>query len=453
MNEQQTSSLLNRHADDIIAFRSDGAVHVRQFVAEAVALSQQLPKHQYGLRRRPVAETLRVLEQVLDTWADPGSHWRAELESKLPAASGFSPQTVSKGLEIGLADWRGSALRALYARELGSLKSDATSAATRVSGFPATSVLLAGSIPMPSLLASLMPLVLRSPVLVKSASRDPVTPRLVASSIAEVDAELGRCIAVVDFPGSDVDCVRAFAGAECVVATGSDETVAAVAAHVPPPRRFVAYGHRLSVAAVGDAAAGASRLIDLAEGLALDVSMWDQLGCLSPIAVYVASDDADAPDRVAEALAGELGEAEKRWPRGAVDTAVAAQIQRERSRAELRAAAGEHVAVYSGAGTTWTVVREDSAEVRPAPLHRFIRVCPVADLAALVEALTPLSRHLAAVSIDGFGGQTDDAERALANLGASRLCRAGRMQRPPLGWRHDNRGVLTPLARFTDTEI
>lgn len=406
-----------------------------------------------SLRRRPVGETLRALERVLDTWADADSHWRAELASKLPAASGFTSQTVHKGLEIGLADWRGSALHSLYARELGPPDGGGAAPVTRVSGFPVTSVLLAGSIPMPSLLASLAPLVLCSPVLLKSASRDPVTPQLVAKSVAEVDAELGRCISVVGFSGSDVDCVRAFARAECVVASGSDETVAAVAAHVPPPRRFVAYGHRLSVAAVGDAATRSSELRDVAERLALDVSMWDQLGCLSPIAVYVTSADADAPDRVADALATALGDAEKCWPRGPVEPAVAAEIQRERVGAEMRAAAGKRVALHAGVGTTWTVVRESSAEIRPAPLHRFVRVHPVTDLAELIGTLTPLSPNLAAVSIDGFGRKTDDAARALADLGASRLCRAGRMQSPPLSWRHDNRGVLTPLARFTDAEI
>jgi len=395
-----------------------------------------------ALRRRPIVETLGALEQVLDTWSDSRSPWRAELESKLPAASGFSIETVRKGLEIGLEKWRGSALRALFDREL--------AGARFVSGFPATSVFLAGSIPMPTLLASLAPLVLRSPVLLKSASRDPVTPQLLANSIAEVDAELGRCIAVVDFPGNDVDCVGAFAGAECVVATGSDETVASVAAQVPPPRRFVGYGHRFSVAVVGDAATRGTELLDLAERIALDVAMWDQLGCLSPVAVYVASDDALAADRIAEALALALAQAEERWPRGEAATAIAAEIQYERSSAEMRAAAGNRVALYKGVGTTWTIVREDTAEIRPAPLHRFLRVHPVRDVSDLVSTLTPLSLHLAAVSLDGFGAQAEDVARALANLGASRVCHAGQMQSPPLDWRHDNRGVLTPLARFTD---
>jgi acyl-coenzyme A synthetase/AMP-(fatty) acid ligase len=39
--------LLNRQPDEIIAFRRDGEVRVSQFVAEAIALSRQLPEHQY----------------------------------------------------------------------------------------------------------------------------------------------------------------------------------------------------------------------------------------------------------------------------------------------------------------------------------------------------------------------------------------------------------------------
>ena len=35
---------------------------------------------------------------------------------------------------------------------------------------------------------------------------------------------------------------------------------------------------------------------------------------------------------------------------------------------------------------------------------------------------------------------------------ASRVCAPGRMQAPPRAWRHDNRGVLEPLARFAQIE-
>jgi hypothetical protein len=338
-------------------------------------------------------------------------------------------------------------------RELGGVERlDATGPAS-VSGFETTAVLLAGSIPMPSILALLAPLVLRSPVLAKPALRDPVTAPLLARSLAAVDPGLGRCIDVVDFRRGDTECLQALLQAECVVASGSDEAVESVAARVRPTQRFVAYGHRFSVAALGEQAQCGQSLERAARGLALDVALWDQLGCLSPVAVYVVGSDAAAPDRVARALAGALESAEIRWPRGAVDPRAAAALAHERSAAELRQAAGQGVGVHAGAAGEWTVVREADSQPRPAPLHRFVRVLPVADVRALVAALAPFGPHLSAVALDGFGREAPALCRALASLGASRLCACGAMQCPPLGWHRDGRGVLTPLARFADSEL
>jgi len=55
--------------------------------------------------------------------------------------------------------------------------------------------------------------------------------------------------------------------------------------------------------------------------------------------------------------------------------------------------------------------------------------------------------------LEGFGAAEPALAAALARLGASRLCRFGSLQAPPLGWHHDGRGVLAPLARFCDDEL
>ena len=75
-------------------------------------------------------------------------------------------------------------------------------------------------------------------------------------------------------------------------------------------------------------------------------------------------------------------EAEESWPRGNIDPAAARDIVRERAEAELRSAAGRAVAVHVSDSTAWTVVLEDGPEPRPAPLHRFVRVVPVAEAAS-----------------------------------------------------------------------
>ncbi|MCH2169379.1 hypothetical protein MK489_01235 [Myxococcota bacterium] len=407
----------------------------------------QLRKSGLGLRERSASDIARVLAEVVDRWSSPESVWRQRLVSELTPLAGFNAGLMERGLEVGLSHWSGPALQDLVHREL------ANSQKTMVSGFQITAVLLAGSIPMPSLIGLVAPLLLRSPVLAKSAARDPVTPRLVAESIAEVDEQLGDCIDVVDFPGSDEACVRALLAADCVVASGSDDTVARVAELLHPYQRFVGYGHRTSVAVISEAATRGAALETTAAALSLDVCLWDQLGCLSPVAVFVVGSDADAKTRLAQALASALARAEERWPRGDVDGSTAATISHERSEAEMRSAAGRSVELWASTTTAWTVIAEEDPSLRPNPLHRFIRIHSVDDMSQLLSALEPLGPHLAAVALEGFDLNSDEWTTAVAKLGASRICPVGRMQAPPLNWHHDNRGVLTPLARFMDLEL
>jgi hypothetical protein len=404
------------------------------------------------LRLRPAHETLSVLAQVMDGWSDGDSPWRRDLAQQLPAATGFSRANVEMGLQQALDGWTGAALLHRVESELGSLERLDTSGEQMITGFDTTAVLLAGSIPMPSLLEIIAPLVLRSPVLAKAASRDPVTPRLVADSIAHFDAELGECVDVVDFPGNDDACMQAFLSAECISATGSDETIASVRARMTSSRRLLVAGHRLSVAALGPEAIAGEALRRACEAIALDVALWDQLGCLSPIAIYVTSSDSERLEGVAAALAAALQAAESAWPRGEIDPAAAASVIRERAEAEMRAASGRAVRVFASEGTAWTVTLEDDIRPRPAPLHRFVRVIPVADEAALGAALSPFRSHLAAVALDGFGPTSGTLARTLADLGVSRICPLGSLQSPPLDWPHEGRDLIRPLARLAHVE-
>lgn len=420
------------------------------------------------LKRRTRRELIETLGRVLDGWADPGSRWRQALVEELPGATGFATSTVRAGLAAGLDHWTAESLSELARRELGDecLNQDRQDpAACAISGFDSTAVVLAGSIPMPTLLSLIAPLALGSPVIAKAAARDRVTPTLVAESIAEVDSELGRCVAIVDFARTDEASTQALLNASCVCATGSDATIAALQAQIRPPRRTVFDGHRLSVAAIGDvglddSAVDDSGTQDTARRLARDIALWDQLGCLSPVVVYavgVAHDGANQTaerwaDRLADALSTALAAAELNWPRGEIDPASARDVVRERSEAELRSAAGHNVRVIASDSTAWTVIRENAPDLRPAPLHRFIRVTPVSNPDALTDAIAPMGSHLAAVAIDGFGEQTPKVCRELAALGASRICRPGTMQSPPIGWHHAGRGVLASLARMSDIE-
>jgi hypothetical protein len=171
------------------------------------------------------------------------------------------------------------------------------------------------------------------------------------------------------------------------------------------------------------------------------------------VAVFVADPDPGAAAEFGVELADALADLEERWPRGRVPPGVSAAITRERDVAEMRAAGGAPIHLYRGAGSSWTVIAEADTRIRPAPLHRFVRVHPVAGIPGLLEALTPVRHHLASVGVGGFGDCRSELVAGLGQLGASRICSLGTMQAPPLDWCHDGRGVLLPLARLSDAEL
>jgi len=409
--------------------------------AEVRAASARLRERGAALRKRPRAEIVGVLGAVIEQLRDAKSSLRQRLARELPEATGFAPATLAAGLDAGFGAWSADAFAALVQRELESTPQRAAS------GFPLTAVVLGGAIPMPSALQLLAPLALASPVLVRPGSHDAVTTRALKDALEKLDPELGRAVEVVAFPHADRDAIGALAQADCVVVTGGDAAVAALAERVRPSQRFVGYGHRFSIAALG-------REGDLARAcaaIARDVSLWDQLGCLSPLALYAVGWRWQERAGLLDALAGELAELALRWPLGRVPADARASRANELATCELRSAASGDVELRRDSTGSWALLAERDSTFRGSPLYRAPRVHFVSDLAEIEASLAPVARHLACAGLVGFvAEQRAEIDRLLLGLGASRLCPAGEMQAPPISWCHDGMPVLLPIARLAD---
>jgi hypothetical protein len=417
-------------------------------VSRAAAVREALARLREAgalLRQRTAADVHAALADVLDAWSAPGSPLAKSLAEALPTPTGFAQAAVAEGLACGLAPYTGAALRDLIRSELGGAE---RIDAGLVAGFDTTAVVLAGAIPLPTFVAVLAPLALRSPVLVKTPAPDPLTAPALARSLAERDPLLGACVEAVDFRRDDAEAMAALCESPCVAATGSDEAVAAIGARVRPSQRFLGSGHRFSLVLLGPGATRGPALADAAARLARDFALWDQLGCLSPVSVHAVGAEPATAGRVAEALAGALADAESRWPRGRIDAATAAAIARARDEASLRGAS-----LRAPEGTAWSVVCERDPALRPSPLHRFARVHPAESVDAALGAIAPHAARLAGVAVAGFGAATADLAEALAALGASRVCAPGALQTPPLAWPRDGRPVLLSLARLASVEV
>ncbi|MDW8309532.1 MAG: acyl-CoA reductase [Verrucomicrobiales bacterium] len=417
------------------------------------------------LADRSTEEMIGLLAQVASEWLRPHSAFRVMALEAGPAATGFGRATLARGLDAFFEQLTVERLRALLVQELGDARaldqcvSEATPGELRRARIATGPELLvhitAGNLPAPALMSMVLGLLTRSAQFVKCAQGASLLPRLFAHSIYRADAKVGACLEVAEWPGGNETLESAlFEQADCVTATGRDETLAAIRARLPVRTRFVGYGHRVSFAFVTRVALSVERAPQILADAATDIVAWNQLGCLSPHVIYVQRGGDWTPRQFASELAGELERREAGEPRGAVPIASAAEIASRRAAYQVRAAHSPATALWQSAGSTaWTVVYEEDPTFVLSCLNRFIYVKPVQDLDEALRQAAAVRGQVSTVGLAATDLEWLELARALARWGVTRVCPLGRMQTPPLTWRHDGRPPLGELITWTDVEM
>ncbi|MEO1936301.1 MAG: acyl-CoA reductase [Myxococcales bacterium] len=400
-----------------------------------------------ALRAMPLEERLRLVCMVLEDWTKADSSWRRELTVAYSEASPFHEETVREGLDAALRAWRPDALHECARRELSPILDSAFLA---LAPFEWTAVLAGGDLPMTTLHSGVLPLVLGSPVLMREASGDQITAKLLKRSLETRSQVLAAAFESISFSTEDV-AFEELLTAPCVVATGSDQTIRSISDRLAPHQRFVAYGHQFSIGLLGSQfVLGQDSLRELTNDFALDIVRWDQTGCLSPVVIYLVGLDPTESSAFANSLTQSLNLYHEKSPRGALPTATQANLANEVAEARMRQSNGTSM-LFEGIDSVVTL--ESDATNRPAPLHRFIRLMPVATLTALRECLGPFAGRLSSVAVSGFAPDEDEElQELLARLGVSRITKPGHLQTPPIDWPHDGMPVFSPMTRFIQSD-
>jgi hypothetical protein len=416
------------------------------------------------LATRSTQSVINLLSGVAAEWLEPAYPFRKLALEQGPAATGFSQPTLAEGLDTFFRAITRERLQALLEQDLGQLQRlDALAASApeeksgRASVATAPALLAhvtAGNLPCPAFSSMVLGLLLRSAQFVKCASGSAFLPRLFAHSLYEADHKLGACLEVAEWRGGRADLETVlFEEADCVTATGSDEALSAIRQFVPRKTRFVGYGSRVSFAFVSSRSLTGLNAAKVVARAACDVTAWNQLGCLSPHVIYVESGGALSPAVFAADLAEELQRREGVEPRGELPVVVAGGIASRRSIYEMRAAHSEETRLWcSPKSTAWTVVFEADPRFQLSCLHRFIYVKSVRDLTEALQGADMVREHVSTVGLAAPEDQAEEIATTLARWGASRVCPLGRMQDPPLLWRHDGQPALAALVRWTDWE-
>src|SRR5882724_4669421 len=348
------------------------------------------------LAARPTTALIRLLSETAENWLQPDFPFRQFALEQGPKATGFSSATLAAGLDAFFRQLTAENLRALLVQELGHVQRldamSATSAeqtarrASLVNGPEFLVHITAGSIPTPAMMDIVLGVLLCSAQFVKCATGSSFLPRLFAHSLYEADPKLGACLEIAEWRGGTTALETAlFNQADCITATGSDETLAEIRRHVPAKARFLGYGHRVSFAFIAHETLIGFGLKKTAAAAATDVAAWNQLGCLSPHVIYVEQGGATA-EQFAEILAEELARREQTEPRGELPAESAAVIASRRAFYEVRAAHSPDTRHWcSENSTAWTVVYEADPRFQLSCLNRFIYVKGVTSLTEALQ--------------------------------------------------------------------
>ncbi len=333
-------------------------------------------------------DTARSLGGLSVKWLDPKNVWRRKalkaMRREFPGAMG---ETLLDALFSELTEKK---LAALLRADRGPYR--AAQGGLVVSVVPS-------NVPNPSVTSLVLGILAGGRSAVKISKRDSGLLRVYLESLRAHDPAMARTVSVFS---SHEEALRRMKKAALVVAYGNDDTIAFLRKHTPKGVPFVGHGHRVSVAVFAKEALS-PRLARLA---AHDAWMMDRRGCMSPDVFFVQDGGRMSAGRFAARLDAEL---DRLYGREAVSFDRALRLKAARDRERLRAAKGESlgarvpVRVFGG-------TRDLSRQL--LPYRRKLQV-------AALEA-PPASRR----SLTGL----------LERLGAARICRAGRMQRPPLTW-------------------
>ncbi len=401
------------------------------------------------LRSRNTGDLVNVLCEVAAAWREPDNKFRRLALALGPEQTGFSAATLARGLDEFFRRFTPEHFQALLTQDLGA---DTDRHFWR--GPDLLVHIAAGNLPNPALMSLTLGLLTRSAQFMKCASGAALLPRLFAHSIYEHDPKLGACLELAEWRGGHVALETAlFAEAECVTATGSDETLLAIRLRLPAKTRFLGYGQRVSFGFVARGVLRDEEIANVVARTADDVIAWDQNGCLSPHVIYVEERGAVESDRFAALLAVELARREAAEPRGKISVEEAADIAARRAVYETLAVHRGDLKLWASQDSTaWTVVFEHDVRFRFSPLNRFVYVKPVPDVAAVLPGVDELGGKVSTVGVAAPPEQQPELARQFARWGVTRICPLGQMQNPPLAWRHDGRPALGDIVLWTDVE-
>lgn len=375
-----------------------------------------------------------VLSRAARLWRDRKYLRRRDAIAQIAREAGYSVALLDESLDALLKPFSHAALSSL---------AEKVSRAGRAGRPKLLGFIMAGNVAGAGLHEIAIGLVAGAGLMVKTASTEPVFFDQFARTLAELDREVASHIAVFNWSRARQDLTAVIA-ANCdrIVAYGDEATIESLRSE----SAVIGFGSRVSGAVVAPGAMIPERIEAVAESLARDVALFEQLGCLSLHHVFVVSRNTGAARDFAARIATALARLGDSLPPAKIPLNEAAEILGLRERVRWRRIAGEPIELFEGPRLEWTVIFEpesigDSSFI-VSPGFRTVHVTGVRDEKQVRASFAAASGRIEAIAVAGDKSETPRISAMLRALGVSYVSAPGEMQSPPILWRHGGGAFL-----------
>ncbi len=377
----------------------------------------------------------KALAGAFELWRDRDYARRRETIAAIARAAGYSVAILEYSIDALLKPFTSDALKSIAMRVSSSRGIDRP----KTAGFIA-----AGNVAGAGMHEIAIALVAGTGVVVKTASAEPIFFVEFARTLAEIDRDAGARIEVLHWNRARTDLTAALiANCDRVVAYGDDLTIESLHNRA----KVIGFGSRVSGAVVAPGATQPSRIDRVAELLARDVALFEQLGCLSLHQVFVVSHTGGAARDLAIRMSAALERIGESMPPAKIPVRDAAEIRGVRERARWRRIAGEPVELFEGDRLEWTVVSElGPSSFKISPGFRIVHVTGVRDLREFRDCIAGVSGRIEAMAVAGDESEAADIGATVGAIGIPYVCAPGEMQSPPLDWRHGGGGFFDMMV-------
>ncbi|ORM61963.1 acyl-CoA reductase [Pantoea rodasii] len=428
--------------------------------AQIAAVSAHVRDHARAyLKTLSVAKIVAIIDQAIARLLDRSHPLRRKAETLLPIVTGYDAEMIRLGLTGYLKTFRQPQLKRFLAEDfndpqlLDDFQPRANGGFARAFGPDLLLHIWAGNVPGLPLWSLICGLLVKAGTVGKLPGAEPLMAGWFAQLLAEIDPQLGECMAVVWWKGGDAETEKHwFTQPDVVMAYGGNAALAAIKQQLPVTTRFLPHGHKISVGLVARSALDTRQGVDLAHRVAYDVMRYDQAGCYSPQMLFIERGGRITPQEIAEYIAHELRALGHKYPRRALSSSEVNSVAAWRSREEVRALQGDRI-LFGDPSDGWAVVIVDGPEaLTPSALGRTLKVVAVDEIDDAIALMAQQKIYLQTAAVAAEPQELFHLATRLGQAGITRITAFGSMTSPAAGWHHDGRFSLLDLVTITEIE-